>query len=314
MAMSLEEKETPAVNKNTVYSIYGLQARVSSEGKSIEVEAEFNHPFMLDHKDFRTTNDGSLLHNGIEFISRNPMGTEKLLKSLKELFESEGFKEEYIESPRTSTHIHVNVQNRTKEELFTILVTYYLVEDILFKYTNESRSDNLFCLPLYAAEHTSQCLRDLWDEKGDQVRARFNIYKYAALSIANVARLGTIEFRHLEGTRNLPKIAGWLDLIDRIYSSYKIFANMGEAYSEYQRSPVDFVRKVFGDRADAMLSVRAEERSEINMTKVFEIVDYPNVPKKEVVSYQFKSSKQADDLKFDAYLNGPLYKTTPMEL
>lgn len=309
MAMAKE-----AIDKNSVFHIYGLSNRVEEEGKSIEVEAEFSVQWALGDmervgKTWKVVPDGSLLHNGLEFISKKPKSNTKLLEDLEALFKEESFKTTYINSPRTSTHVHVNVQNRTKQELFTILTVYYLVEDILFHYVEKARGDNLFCLPMYGAESSSDCVKLLWENRPDLVKSKFNNYKYAALNVANVAKLGTIEFRHHEGTKNLSKISGWLDLIDSVCESYKVFPNMKAAYDEYVHSYEGFIRKVFPKRSEKILAIPRSERNDINLTKVFEIVDFPNQPTKEIVHYQFKTAAQADDLKFDY---GTLYRTTPM--
>lgn len=297
----------------TVRELYKNHHKVLEEGFSIEVEAELQgyDPTLDKLEAFSVKRDGSLLGNGYELYSRKVLTRPDLVKALdKEIF-TEKFSKSYKKSQRTSTHVHVNMQNRTKEELFTVLAVYYLTEHLLFRFVEDHRRDNLFCLPMYSAEYNGECLQNLWDERPGKLLDNF---KYSALNVSTLYSFGTLEFRHLEGTTDIKKIDTWLGLIEKITGSYHDFRSVKDVYETYKVGREDFFRRVFGDLWKSIPDGDDDEKADLNFSKVFDILDYQTKPKKEVQSYLFAEARALDDLEFNIYSIPNPYRTKPMEL
>lgn len=195
------------------------------DGMSIEIEAEFTDEPNLEKIDpfWRLHKDGSLRGVGYEFISRTPVDKEKLVEKATELVHSSIFNK-YSPSHRTSTHIHLNVQNWTLGKLKAFLLLYYLCEPVLTNWAGEHRVGNLFCLQLHEAQEVEKAISLVLKEKWGSLHGSFDNYKYSALNVASIARLGTVEFRQLRGTKDPVVISLWLDKInklDRVADRYK---------------------------------------------------------------------------------------------
>lgn len=267
-------------------------------GYSIEIEAEFNVPFddnFSNKYNMRLTGDGSLRNFGVEFISRSPSSLLNLKKNIKGLL-SEPVFDDYINTTRTSTHIHANIQHMTKEELFKTLMIYYAVEPLLFEFCGPTRKSNLFCFGMWEAEANTDVLYDIYKGDYSGVSRNFNNYKYSALNIANVAKLGTIEFRHMRGTKDPEPLWKWLDIIDRVYNSHKLFRDIDHVWESYSRDRYGFLTKVL----DGVLEIPYNylEETDKNYSTLYEITDFENRLKKEIKknkkSYVFSSEIEID--------------------
>ena len=277
------------------------------EGYSIEVEAEFKSTKNLpDFPAFQAKRDGSLIHNGLEFISRKPKGKNDLLKDLDDLLSSPGFKKDYINTERTSTHVHINVQRWSKEELLTFLTIYYLVEGLLFNFTGKSRKSNLFCLPLYDAERSTMLFTDLIEDNYKSIIVDFENYKYSALNIASIARLGTVEFRHMYGTNDFHKIKDWLTIVDTLVRSRFRFKNAQEVFDRFIYDRRGFLKDIFGPLLPLVDHKDWWELTDLNYSSVFKLINLPEelrYKKRKIKKvYKFKTELEEDDLKCNEYL------------
>lgn len=260
---------------------------------AIEVEAEFKKEFSSKVNGFSFKHDGSLSPLGIEFISRGPSSLKDINQNVKQLLELPEFKEDYIFSERTSTHVHVNIQNWTHEELFTVLITYYLIEGFVYSIVGDKRQNNLFCLAMYEANNIVDILKVLYSKDYRRLSSLFERYKYSGLNIASVARLGTIEFRHMYGTNNYKEIKNWINLIDKICKSRFKFRNMNEVYNAYCENREAFLLHVLEDLCPKYIN---NDLFEMNWSSVAEFLcnknQYKNKNKK---VYSFKSEVEEDN-------------------
>lgn len=274
------------------------------DGYSIEIEAEFSGGCDIRTSAFVVKNDGSLMNFGLEFVSKTPKSKEDLIRDVKNLLSKPPFNRDYIETERTSTHIHYNVQNWTNNELFTFLAVYYSIEGVLFKYVGKSRISNLFCLPLYDAEYSDELFLNLYKQDYRSIRRRFETYKYAALNIASVARLGTIEFRHMYGTKNPEQIWEWLEVLDQIINVSKSFKSPEEVFDEFNRDREGLLRRILGRFTTRLWCRDWWELMDLNYSKMFNITNIKEEAKKELkkVTYKFKTELEFDDLKYNQYV------------
>lgn len=172
----------------------------------IEVEVENVERWDSNHSPYWTIiEDGSLRNNGREFITP-PIRAYRVENALTKLFEA--LNRDIDFSERTSIHIHMNVRTLTVEQLEALVVTYMLFEKAIFSFIGENRYDNIFCVPL--------CETDMGGSL-EQLITNGSPYieweKYTALNLVPISSKGTLEFRHLAGTRDLTKIMTWINII-----------------------------------------------------------------------------------------------------
>jgi hypothetical protein len=217
-------------------------------GYAVEIEAEFNRPLGSGDGvgNFLVHNDGSLRGYGYEFVSPGPRAFEDLEADITELLSTKFFTGEYVFSNRTSTHVHMNVQNLTLEELFKILLVYYMCEVALTHEAGLQREGNLFCLRLFEAERLVTGLKDMIDGKFDKVLRDFDQYKYSALNFANVPKIGSIEFRQFRGTNHTKDVLKWLRRIDTMVKKALTFKDFRDIITTIDQNPSRFITSVLG--------------------------------------------------------------------
>lgn len=173
----------------------------------VEVETENVRVWHGDHSPYwKMTEDGSLRNSGREFVSI-PIKAYRVENALKTLFERQ-INEDIDFSERTSIHIHMNVRTLTLEQLKAMVLLYLLFEKCLFRYVDKERYNNIFCVPLVETDFGRHLLT-LFHEN----RLSIQWTKYTALNLLPIFEKGTIEFRHLHGTKNIEEIIGWINLI-----------------------------------------------------------------------------------------------------
>ena len=144
--------------------------------------------------------DGSLRNNGYEFVTK-PLKANAALALADELYRS---LPDYIEfSPRTSTHVHVNVQDFTWQQIQSIVSVYLVVEKLLYYWVGGRRDKSIFCVPLNECNLMANFGNDNYNPVSFWM-------KYSGLNLKPVANYGTIEFRHLGGTNDIKQLHAWL--------------------------------------------------------------------------------------------------------
>lgn len=176
----------------------------------IEVEVE-NHAVTRAPTSgvWNTEADGSLRNSGIEYITR-PIAAQWGPDALYELLGESLDKNECCFSPRTSIHVHVNMQDEEEEAVIRVLLLYTLFEKLFFRFTGRGRAKNIYCVPIQDTE----CLKSAAKQAIDATRQQWS--KYSALNILPLSEYGTIEFRHMHGTFDYHKVCIWLRLITKL--------------------------------------------------------------------------------------------------
>lgn len=215
-----EERIRHRVHKHYPSSPFSF-CRTDIVGLEVEVENIINPTHIFPTSEghvWRCTEDGSLRNNGIEYVSV-PLSTEDVEWALVNLFKSFTGSSKwrgYEFSERTSIHVHMNVLDMSYEQLQTLLLAYILVEPILYSYVSGGRDKNIFCVPLKESPFFSLGLAKVIKsiDKGtfnDFIRNGWS--KYTGLNLMPIIKYGSIEFRHLVGTDNIPFILNWINLI-----------------------------------------------------------------------------------------------------
>ncbi len=192
---------------------------VSDRNIGIEVELE-NVPQRLDPSEeyelLILEEDGSLRDNGIE-IKTPPIQGTRIIQALGEL-DSWVAKRKVApeDSERTGLHIHVDMRDTTVPQLVNVLVTYIIMEKVLFGYCGKDRESNPYCTPLGNATSRRDriYLGSLFSKSdNDILDVIYNHPKYSALNLKPLGSLGTIEFRLHKGTHNTAEILQWANIV-----------------------------------------------------------------------------------------------------
>jgi len=177
----------------------------------------------------RFASDGSLRNNGVEAITE-PLPIRSVPHFLRAFFNHFGITENNY-SERCSTHVHVNAQPMTFEQLSSLCLLYQTVERLLFQFIGNHRDTNIFCVPWYQSGVTYSLVNNLENVKevGDFPIQGWQ--KYSALNLLPLREQGTVEFRHLYGTCNVDTIMKWLGIIGKMveFSMKTSLADVKEA-------------------------------------------------------------------------------------
>lgn len=176
-------------------------------GLECEIESVLSKKNMMG---FHATNDGSLRNEGIEFISE-PLPRDILMDSFKKLHAKiEYYNKSEAFSPRTSTHVHINCRMLTDTQVKTLMLLYALYEEFFFAMVDESRRGNIHCVPL-----TETVLTNYYGYDLNYICQRW--HKYTALNLLPLQKLGTVEFRHMQGTNDEQLMSEWLAVLDNLW-------------------------------------------------------------------------------------------------
>lgn len=193
-----------------------IPMRASSTYVGVEIELEKCKYTHIPTGTWQAVEDHSLKEQGIEFVTC-PIQVKYLEAELNRLYS--GITSCSISS-RCSVHVHLNVRDFTMEELTKFLVLYMIFERSLYRFSGD-RWKNNFCVPLFS--YTKAVSYFLEGAKIYQQPLE-QWYKYYGLNLAPIwgsdssvfgtsKRYGTVEFRHMEGTKDISRILSWINLI-----------------------------------------------------------------------------------------------------
>lgn len=192
-------------------------------GCFVGIEVEVENTKMFDNLTLWTsTEDGSLRNNGLEYVSKPVRGKmiEMALRELVHALKSKAPKHEF--SDRTSIHVHLNVRHMSVEQLANFILVYLALEPIFFKYTegipNSNRRENNYCVPIEDSKSHLSLLHNLgnyYHSKDTKWLKRLveEWKKYTAFNLIPILNQGTVEFRHMGGTMDVPYIMTWINMI-----------------------------------------------------------------------------------------------------
>lgn len=163
--------------------------------------------------------DGSLRNNGREFVSVPVKGQEieYALTNLEAFLTKNKDCVGHEFSDRTSVHVHINARDLTMEQLASWILLYTAVEPVLYNFCGGNRHKNIFCVPLnqahslegtvnYFVEHCKVESRHVLDVLGAWK-------KYCGFNLKPISKYGTLEFRHMVGTMDVPRLMAWIDIL-----------------------------------------------------------------------------------------------------
>lgn len=194
---------------------YALIAPKTLVGIEVEVENVMRIGPNVSTAVWMIKEDGSLRNNGREFVTPGVISLNVAEPSLRLLFSE--LNNDIDFSKRTSIHVHLDVRQLQFKQLVGMLFAYTVVENLLFKFVGNGRRNNIFCVPITETGVMEQMSAD---PNGFMQRIEQYWHKYTSLNLLPIAKLGSVEFRHMPGTKNVTKLMQWLDLI----SCLKVFS------------------------------------------------------------------------------------------
>jgi hypothetical protein len=239
---------------------FPLKDKSTFLGIEVEVERVFNERGILaiDDAFFLWNNiaDGSLRNNGREFVSIPVRGDDVSFAinqlHLKLTKDKTCIGHEFTD--RTSVHVHVNARDMEIEQIKNLIITYLVVEPLLYSFVGGDRAKNIFCVPVVES-HLNRLVSNLLAANDKYfVNNLRNWYKYTGFNLLPLLKYGTIEFRHMVGTINEEFLAKWLNMLLslKMYSQTVPFEKNKEQIlslntnSEYY----NYLREVLGDDVD----------------------------------------------------------------
>lgn len=200
----------PRYAENREQAIYG-----------IEIENEFQdaieHPRINGWEEKR---EGSLRGYGFEYAMKPPRDYVKLRPTLDRLFKRLSEEETgsvMLDSPRCSTHVHLDVSQYSYWDMVNFALVYWIVEEFLVPFAGEHRRGNHFCLSLPQTGYVPDLLAA---EIIANTKLKSPIFtednRYSSLNFASVCQFGSLEFRLMRGVSETKDVMTWVDALTAI--------------------------------------------------------------------------------------------------
>jgi hypothetical protein len=237
----------------TIKDLCNLRSVQGDVGVEIEVEG-YNLPDDVQY--WKAVGDGSLKgEESLEYVLTRPVPIDDLhgrLAILKKAFEDRNA--EFDETYRAGVHVHVNVQDLTVRQLFTFVVLYLTLEELLLTFCAKHRIGNHFCLRASEAGYLPALIcRAI--EKQDLKSLHTDDIRYSAINLKPVVQYGSVEFRAHESTFNFDKIETWAKILYQLREASLQFECPRKIMEEVSVGGYEgFVRKVFAEHADYFLA------------------------------------------------------------
>lgn len=213
------------LNKNIILNVIPkLKATEGLLGVEIEVEGRRLPQDLRPY--WRTDMDGSLKGaESFEYVMPKPSslgGVKEALDFLQHSYKAA--RSTVDESVRAGVHVHLNVQQLTLKQFFTLTTAYFIVDELVTTFCGPSREGNHFCLRGKDAEFIlfklveaakTRNLRNLND----------NNLRYCSYNIVSLFKYGSVEFRAMRGTGDLDAIYEWCEIVSAINDGAKKWDN-----------------------------------------------------------------------------------------
>lgn len=221
-------------------------------GIEVELEGGANLKLVPGMPKYWRAKPEQSLRNGMEYYLESPVSIKELNLALDE-YELSMSASKPLKTLRCSTHIHVNVLDKTIREIYNILGFYFLVEDTLVRTQGHLRMGNLFCLRMSDAESMAPQIRSSIIN-GEYFR-HFNMqsFKYGAINLAAPNKFGSLEFRFLRPITDKNDLKFWCTLLyDLVQNASKIPIDV-HIKNVQNLSPKDFLKTVWSDEVITFL-------------------------------------------------------------
>ena len=200
----------------TILKLIGCRKQTGDVGIEIELEADNIPGEDSVYPIWRKEADSSLRGESAEFVLRQPIPLSDIgdaLGVLEKQFSK--YKTKIRPTYRAGVHVHVNVQHLTPIQLVNYMCCYFLLEEVLLRYCDETRIGNHFCLRMSDASFSLDSLVDFILNE-DINRLNTEDLRYASLNITSLFKYGSVEFRALESTTDFDRINTWASVLTHL--------------------------------------------------------------------------------------------------
>ena len=181
-------------------------------GIELELEGVENYPETLPQW---TAHADDSLRDGIEYVFSSPYGGNDITVALDEFYSRDI---EHSSTPRSSTHIHVNMSDSNTEVFRSMVVLTYAIEPAIYELIGVGRKWAGYSMPLSEMHPKRLASAVSFDEKeepklpavwqGDRRTER-----YYGMNWASLRNHGTIEYRYFTGGPSREELESWIDLV-----------------------------------------------------------------------------------------------------
>lgn len=222
--------------------------------------------------------DNSLRDFGVEYVLKQPLQIEKeipeALEEFKEKTKHVKFKEQ---SNTTSVHVHMNMLNLNTLQFANFLTVYSLVENLLVRFCGESRTSNLFALPICDAEETYvnilELLRGIGNFKYHTLNLPVESTKYAAINLSALSRFGSLEIRTMGGVTDTKVILDWVSILNALLEYAKGVKDPLTFVEAYRVRGLGIIEEIFGKYSKLLLIPGSEHYLDKNLWYTTSIAD-----------------------------------------
>jgi len=207
-----------------VLELFNLRCGVTSGDLGVEIEVEGNNLPNAAGKYWRVERDGSLVGESNEYVFRAPLSDPDMCKAidcLSAVFADKG--SEVYDTVRCGVHVHVNVQELERNELFNFITLYTMFEWVLLDYCGKGRKGNLFALPINRSPLLVDKLCSVLVKK-DYKSLYNDEYRYCAINVKALGEYGSLEFRAMRGG-DFNKVKSWASFLLHLRTMAKGFNN-----------------------------------------------------------------------------------------
>ena len=158
-----------------------------------------------------------------------------------------------VQSSRTSTHVHLDAGALSLKQLRDWILTYIVVERVLFRYCGVTRERSPFCVPLFKAIAPLEGLMYFCEEEANSLNAKLMDYaneglRYGALNLNALYKHGSLEFRMLPARWRYYQLVEWVNILMCI-RKYAVEGNLNldAMYrAMYNDTPEKLLDEIFG--------------------------------------------------------------------
>ena len=243
----------------TVGQFFDLRGKSRRGDIGIEFEIEGrNLPRTIEGDYWQVTNDGSLRGEAYEYVARIPFSHKVVsdrVDQLKRHFIGSGIRID--DSPRTSVHVHINVQKFMLQEVYSAITAYMILEGLLIEYSGESRNGNNFCLAYSDSEYITMLLVDNLTRGNFLNVGSTDAIRYSALNLAALSKYGSLEFRSMRGVscpKDFDEADIWARGVYNLCQYGKRVNNPQDVVMNFSATPLEeFVKSIVGEELGTRL-------------------------------------------------------------
>lgn len=190
--------------------------------------------------------DGSLRHNGAEYVMRRPKTIENAVKATRVLLRQVKKDNEILDYGRGGVHVHINVGDLTNKQLVNYIAIVHCLDDILTHNCGEYRRDNLFCLRVRQAPNVVDVVERFVNSEDYRVFNTDSI-RYASVNLKAIATYGSIEFRAMRSDGDEDNLCTWMRTLLHLKQVAREIDNPGQVvYNLSNFGAETFVRELLG--------------------------------------------------------------------